>query len=148
MIRNKIKDLTDPELDVVLEAVHSYTTSWGVGETLRRYIQYDIGAGILSEESSITELYEDLTDLGIKWPFRKFTITAEVTVTKEFTLAALDDPEISESTHATFHPADIDPTFTEQRLYTETLDYKGKDYVDFSMEVRDDRGRRWRIEEE
>lgn len=138
IIRNTVKDLTENELNVVLQPREGNKARGYVGQSLRNFIEGEM----LTESTSITELYDELTVFNLAWPFRKLNISVEVTLSRGFEIAVLDDEVIDALQTGTLEQIDeIDPSFKLKEAYAAVVEEAENcnpqyDYAIFDDEYR------------
>ena len=134
MVKNMVKDLSKEQLAVILTHDVGKKSSY-VGSTLREFIE---GVGI-SEDATLTELYEAMQTYRLAWPFRLLHVTCEATISRGYSLAVLDDETIHEYGLGKIELEDIDPKFNLEKAYEETASGYLDGYINYDYAVHDDR---------
>ena len=137
MVRNKVADLREDELNIVLSSWAVHDVPWYAGRTLREFVENE-----MLENATITDLYDEMQVWRLNWPFRTLNITVEVTARRGFTLGVLDDQTIDGYAHGDIDFSDIDPKCSVTKLYDETLADMDVGEVEYDYAVEDDLGRK------
>ncbi|MBQ3407239.1 MAG: hypothetical protein IJH11_08355 [Lachnospiraceae bacterium] len=114
-MKNKVKDLSEEQLDILLESVPDKQTP-GREVTLREFIKENS-----LEESTLTELLSKMDAHRILWPFRTVSVTVEVTLSLGYELAVLDDETIEDLHSGKLDIDEIDPDFTVDKAREEIM---------------------------
>lgn len=111
-VRNTIADLKPEELDIVLKRDQSVTlpasTTPEVADcvTLRDFI-----ARIeFNPDDTLQDLYNEMIDYGLEWPFRVLYVSVEIRASRQYELAALPET-VDGIVDGRCFADDIDPRF-------------------------------------
>lgn len=138
MIKNKIKDLSEEQLAIVLKTEPGCEERYPSGKTLGDFIKDHLP---FSEDSSLTDLYDEMSCFHLVWPFRTLHVTVEVTLSRGYTLAVLDDNTINDFEKGNITIDEVDPDFNLETAQS-LLRYDPDDgYVSGDYAVCDDMGR-------
>ena len=136
MVKNKIKDLTEEQLAIVLTHDSGKERCY-IGSTLKEFID---GVGF-SEDATLSELYEEICHFNLKWPFRTLNVTVEVALSQGFTIPVLEET-LDAYVKGEIGIDDVDPDFTLKDAEEKTLEVVMTDgYHNFDYAVDDDWGR-------
>ena len=138
IIKNRVKDLTEDQRNIVLESDPIFTARGFVGKTLGEFIEHQ-----LLENATLTELYEEMSVWHLKWPFRLLKVTVEATVSRGYDIAVIDDETIDAFAKGEIEQLnELDPKFNLETAYDEALSDWMDGYVNYDYAVEDDTGRK------
>lgn len=140
MVKNMVKDLSEEQLNIVLEAAPNRDPKDYVGKTLRDFVCNEMPSG----DHTLTELMDMMENkFGLKWPFRSINVTVEVKTTRGFTLAVMDDETINAIAHGDVRMDEIDPNWDVDSATEEVIDDLSLGLLAHESDyaVNDDKGR-------
>ena len=136
-----VSDLSEEQRNLILQDAEivseRYPARGFAGRTLREFI----GENML-ENSTLTELYEEMSVMRLKWPFRLLRVTVEARVSRGYDIAVLDDETIDAYAKGEIEQlSEFDPNFNLETAYQETIDTYMDGYVSYDYAVMDDQDR-------
>lgn len=135
-MKNMVKDLSEEQLDLILQEDVDAHISVYDGKSLREFIQEEF-----LEEATLSELYKEMEVYRLKWPFRLLKVTVEASITRGYNLAVLDDETIEAYAKGEIELDQIDPRFKLEEAEEETASGYMDGYINYDYAVCDDRDR-------
>ena len=106
-VKNMASDLSDEQLDIVLEALNANEECEFAGKTLREFIQSE-----WRKKPSLTDLMNTMEIHNLKWPFYYVDVQVRVELDRIFRIAVLDSETIARLNTSELHVDDLDPDFS------------------------------------
>ena len=137
-IKNRVKDLTAEQRAIVLEAKEGYEARGNYeGRTLGEFVDE-----VMSENETITELYEEMSVWNLKWPFRLLHVDVEACTSRRFTIAVLEDETMEKlDKWSSSEIMALDPKFSLESAFEETYAAAENGDISYDYAVVDDKDR-------
>jgi len=135
-VRNMVADLNEAELSVILQQKDPRYTRGFVGKTLKVFIEHN-----MLENSTLTELMEELECWNLRWPFRSLTVNAEIRMGVQQKIAVLQENLDDFFSGKIEDLSALDTKFSIDDLYDKAEDELQKSTPIYDFTVCDDSGR-------
>ncbi len=135
MIKNRVSDLTEEQLQLVLESDERKKKRGFVGVTLKKFIEEN-----RLKDATLTQLYEEMQFWHLKWPFYVLNVTVEVKKRRMYSLGVLDENTVAEYKAGDISLTNIDPDFSIDKAYNETMHEYPEEYYEGDYAVTDSNG--------
>lgn len=107
MIKNRVADLTEDQLQLVLEGEERKKDRGFVGVTLGKFIEENH-----LKDATLTRLYEEMQFWHLKWPLFVLNVSVEVKKRRMYSLGVLDETIVEEYKAGRISLTNIDPDFS------------------------------------
>lgn len=135
MIKNRVADLTEDQLKLVLEGEERKKDRGFVGVTLGKFIEENH-----LKDATLTRLYEEMQFWHLKWPFFVLNVSVEVKKRRMYSLGVLDEAIVEEYKAGRISLTNIDPDFSIDKAYNETIHEYPEGYYEGDYAVTDSYG--------